>query len=89
MRKLGKVIKATYGNKLLKLGVNKGNKFEIILRPERPKQSSELKDKVEIILNEVKAQGLPNYFGEQRFGHRGRNWQTGEKLVLGEIRSLK
>lgn len=86
---MGKVVKATYGHKLLKLGVNKGNRFEVMLRTAKIKDIDALKAKVDNILNEVNNLGLPNYFGEQRFGHRGRNWQTGEKLVLGEIRSLK
>jgi len=74
---------------MLKLGANKGNRFEIILRTVKPKEQAALSPKVDALLKEIQAQGLPNYFGEQRFGHRGRNRQTGEKLVLGEIRSLK
>lgn len=89
LRKIGKVLKATYGKKLLKLGVNKGNRFEVVLRPVRPKGIELLQSKIESFFREIEEFGLPNYFGEQRFGHRGRNWQTGEKLVLGEIRSLK
>ena len=53
------------------------------------KNLSAIKDKVDSLLQTINTNGLPNYFGEQRFGHRGRNWQTGEKLVLGEIKSLK
>lgn len=40
-------------------------------------------------MKQVEEYGLPNYFGEQRFGHRGNNRKTGEKLILGEIKSLK
>lgn len=89
LRKVGRVVKATYGTKLLKLGVNKGNRFEITLRTTKPKQLAELMPKVETLLQEIQEKWVPNYFGPQRFGHRGKNWQTGEKLVIGEIRSLK
>lgn len=89
MRKQVKVLKATYGKKPLKLGNNKGNRFEIILRAVKANEIEKRKSMIENILSDISKKGVPNYFGEQRFGHRGRNWQTGEKLVLGEIKSLR
>lgn len=89
LRKTGKVVHATYGEKMLKLGVNKWNTFHVILRSLLKKDYEKMQQAVETVLSEVKVYGLPNYFWPQRFGHRGNNWQTGEKLVKGEIRSLK
>lgn len=83
------MVSATYGEKMLKLGVNKGNGFHVILRSAKKKDYEKIQDAVEKILTDIKTYGVPNYFGPQRFGHRGNNWQTGEKLVKGEIRSLK
>ena len=89
LRKLWRVVKATYDTKLLKLGVNKWNRFEITLRLPRTKEYQTIVSKVDAILKEIQENWVPNYFGEQRFWNRGRNWQTGEKLILWEIRSLK
>lgn len=83
------MVTATYGDKMLKLGVNKGNTFTMILRQGNSKKQEQLESKVDAILKNMQQYGLPNYFGTQRFGNMGRNWQTGEKLVKGEIRSLK
>lgn len=88
LRKNGKVITATYGEKMLKLGINKGNKFTITLRLNNKKNYGRVAPHIDGILTEMK-EGIPNYFGQQRFGHRGRNRETGRMLVQGEIRSLK
>ena len=69
LRKIGKVLNATYGERLLKLGMNKGNKFTIMLRLNSKKDYGRIAPVIDGIINEMK-EGIPNYFGQQRFGHR-------------------
>ena len=40
-------------------------------------------------VEQVKAGGVPNYFGAQRFGTQGRNLQRAEALLRGEIKGVK
>lgn len=63
-----KIIELTQHGKKLKRGVLSGNKFTLILR----NVSGDLEDWIRN-LEQVKQQGVPNYFGEQRFGHEGNN----------------
>jgi tRNA pseudouridine13 synthase len=60
----------------LKRGTLDGNRF--VLRIRRLKG-----DKAEIIsrLEQIQTTGVPNYFGPQRFGHRGQNVEQGLKLL--------
>jgi tRNA pseudouridine13 synthase len=60
------ILKVTRHNKKLKIGALKGNYFKIILRDLTAQ--SEIESKLALI----KQHGVPNYFGEQRFG-RGEN----------------
>jgi tRNA pseudouridine13 synthase len=57
-----------HGNKL-RTGHLRGNRFTIRLRD----VPSEQDDRVETVLARLAAQGLPNYYGPQRFGIEGRN----------------
>ncbi|MDF1587979.1 MAG: tRNA pseudouridine(13) synthase TruD [Gammaproteobacteria bacterium] len=62
------IVEQTAHGKKLKRGVLAGNQFKLILSDvlgerEQWQQALEL----------VKQQGVPNYFGEQRFGHNGSN----------------
>lgn len=72
----------------LKRGVHRGNRFSITLR-----DCSEL-DELEQRIALVSRCGVPNYFGEQRFGRYGDNveqakrWLSGEKKASRELRSI-
>lgn len=66
-----------HGNKL-RTGHLSGNRFRIRLREVRDAGAARA------VLERLSAQGLPNYFGEQRFGARGDNAEAGKKLLLGE-----
>lgn len=59
----------------LKRGALGGNKFKLVLR-------KVVGDKAEIEnrLQLIKDEGIPNYFGEQRFGHNNENLYQAEKL---------
>ncbi|MCK4842907.1 MAG: tRNA pseudouridine(13) synthase TruD [Methylococcales bacterium] len=63
-----KIIQATRHARKLKRGVLSGNKFQILIR-----QWQGDKEKIEQQLQQIKQQGIPNYFGVQRFGHQGQN----------------
>ncbi len=64
----------------LKRGSHQANRFNIRIR-----QLQSCGD-VEERLQRVKAQGVPNYYGEQRFGHHGGNLEQAGRLFSGEIR---
>lgn len=61
----------------LKLGHLKGNRFRIRLRDVDPARA----DDVRRILETLSVRGVPNYFGPQRFGLRGDNWQVGRAVL--------
>lgn len=62
------IIEQTQHGKKLKRGVLAGNNFKLILR----NISGDLAT-WQSNLEQVKKLGMPNYFGEQRFGHEGNN----------------
>ncbi len=65
-----------HGNKL-KRGHLKGNRFEIRVRTSDPEALSKSRAIADLLLKK----GLPNYFGEQRFGNRGDNASQGRELL--------
>ena len=68
----------------LKRGTLKGNRFELQIR--------ELKadaDELEARLLAIAEQGVPNYFGRQRFGFDMGNLAKAEKMFAGHYRRLK
>ncbi|HFQ62527.1 MAG TPA: tRNA pseudouridine(13) synthase TruD, partial [Epsilonproteobacteria bacterium] len=44
------------------------------------------KDKLDSVLKWIKTNGVPNYFGNQRFGNDGDNWVDGKKLIEGTLK---
>ncbi|MGA2498367.1 MAG: tRNA pseudouridine(13) synthase TruD [Tepidisphaeraceae bacterium] len=72
-----------HGNKL-RLGHLKGNRFAIKVR----QVNAEAVVKVKPVLEELERRGMPNYFGEQRFGLRKNNHQLGAALVAGDDKRL-
>lgn len=72
-----RILEITRHNKKLKIGALKGNRFKIILR--------NLTDNIEPKLNTIKQHGVPNYFGEQRFGRDQNNITQAIKWANGEI----
>ena len=65
----------------LRRGAHRGNRFRIVLRGALPK-ASQLDER----LTSIAQAGVPNYFGEQRFGRQGSNialanaWADGRRL---------
>jgi len=73
-----RVIRAARHRRKLKIGALKGNRFRILLR--------ELSQPAETLLPrlaDIRARGVPNYFGPQRFGRDGGNIQKAEAMLVG------
>jgi tRNA pseudouridine13 synthase len=70
--------------KKLRPGDLQGNHFRIVLRDLAG--GPDLAQAVEANLKAVAAQGVPNYFGAQRFGHDGGNVAQGRAMLAREIR---
>jgi len=87
------ILKMQRHNKKLQRGGLLGNRFEITLRHVKfMKDSLGLRDTalINAIQENLKERfdlietfGVPNYFGEQRFGKQGNNLRQGEKLLTG------
>lgn len=75
------VLQQTRHNKKLRRGDLLGNRFAIRLRSVQGDR-----DAIEQNLNAISQFGVPNYFGEQRFGFDGGNIESGRKMLAGEIR---
>ncbi|MCA8966195.1 MAG: tRNA pseudouridine(13) synthase TruD [Planctomycetes bacterium] len=70
-----------HGNKL-RMGHLRGNRFVVTLRGTAPGDL----DKATANLGELARRGVPNYFGEQRFGKRGANLGKGLEVLRGNAR---
>jgi tRNA pseudouridine13 synthase len=77
-----KILETTRHNNKIRGGHLKGNRFHIRLK----KVLGVQKKKLDTSLKWIKANGVPNYFGEQRFGTDGNNWEDGKKLIDGKLK---
>jgi len=62
----------------LRRGAHRGNRFRIAIRAALPARTD-----IERRLDTIAAGGVPNYFGEQRFGHGGGNIALGQAVLAG------
>jgi len=76
-----KVLSQSRHVKKLRPGDLQGNRFRIVLR-----DLAGDRDAIEANLQAVASQGVPNYFGAQRFGHDGGNVEQGRAMLAREIR---
>lgn len=76
-----KVLQAVRHNRKLKTGALKGNRFTITVRELQGDRAG-----LEERLAQIKAEGVPNYFGPQRFGRDGNNLAQAEALFKGELK---
>ncbi len=65
----------------LKMGHLRGNQFIIMVRQADP----DAPPRVQAILDVLARRGVPNYFGEQRFGRRGDNAAVGLAVLRGDF----
>ncbi|MFY8273034.1 tRNA pseudouridine(13) synthase TruD [Pseudoalteromonas sp. SSDWG2] len=72
------VAKQVRHGRKLRTGCHRGNRFTITLR--------DVSNPLDVLsrINAVR-QGVPNYFGEQRFGHGGHNLTMAQRMFDGEV----
>jgi tRNA pseudouridine13 synthase len=73
-----RVLEATRHSRKLKRGALKGNRFRIVLRHVEGERAV-----AERILAQIAVHGVPNYFGEQRFGREAGNVQRSLAMFAG------
>ncbi|WP_130618236.1 tRNA pseudouridine(13) synthase TruD [Dyella amyloliquefaciens] len=73
-----KVLAATRHKRKLKRGALRGNRFVLVLREVQGDR-----DVAEQVLAQIKQRGVPNYFGEQRFGREGGNVAQARAMFAG------
>ncbi len=78
------ILEAARHTNKLKIGHLRGNRFTIRVRGVAPDALPQARR----ILDVLTQHGVPNWFGEQRFGLRGDTHQLGRALVLGDDASL-
>jgi tRNA pseudouridine13 synthase len=76
-----RVLEVSHHRNKLRLGHLRGNAFIIKVRQTQPERLAELQD----ALGKLVHLGVPNYFGEQRFGYRGDTWKVGAAIVAGQV----
>ncbi len=79
-----KVLSQSRHLKKLRPGDLQGNRFRIVLRG--LSGGHDAVQAVEANLRTIASQGVPNYFGAQRFGHDGGNVEQGRAMLAREIR---
>ena len=73
-----KVLASTRHKRKLKRGALRGNRFVLVLRDVRGDR-----ERAEEVLNNIATRGVPNYFGEQRFGREGGNVAQARAMFAG------
>jgi tRNA pseudouridine13 synthase len=71
------ILDKQYNHLPLKIGQLKGNQFEIILTDIIGKDAQ----KIISIAGKMTQEGIPNYFGYQRFGEDAKSWQQGQEIA--------
>jgi len=77
-----KILSTVRHNNKIRIGHLKGNRFKIRLK----KVLGVQKDKLDSVLKWIRLHGVPNYFGNQRFGNQGDNWRDGQKIIEGTLK---
>ena len=86
------ILKAVRHQRKLQKGGLSGNRFTLVIRDIKAAEEGGEKNLIELLQNRlqtIKTAGVPNYFGEQRFGLHGRNIKQGAKLLAGELPKVK
>ena len=73
-----RVLSAIRHSRKLRRGALRGNRFQIVLR-----EVSGDRDAADRCIAAVARDGVPNYFGEQRFGRDGRNLERAKEIFKG------
>ncbi|MFT4511952.1 MAG: tRNA pseudouridine13 synthase [Planctomycetota bacterium] len=78
-----RVLSVSRHHNKLRLGQLRGNRFHIVLRGTKEGDLEIAQQN----LAELERVGVPNYFGEQRFGKRGANLAKGLEILSGDVMS--
>lgn len=76
-----KVLESRLHTRKLKRGTLEGNRFQLKIR-----QFAGDTRQTDQRLQQIRASGVPNYFGPQRFGHGGQNVERGFQLLQKRVR---
>lgn len=71
-------------SKKLRRGALEGNRFKLTLR-----ECAGDAEAFQQAVNKIAKQGMPNYFGSQRFGHGGNNIENAKKWFAGDFKPKK
>jgi len=74
-----RVLEHSWHNRKLSRGALAGNRFVLVLREVRGARGP-----MEARLESIREHGIPNYFGEQRFGRDGDNVEAAKRMFAGE-----
>ena len=74
-----RVIAHSWHNRKLPRGALAGNRFTLLLREAEGERGA-----IEARLQAIAAHGIPNYFGEQRFGRGGANVAAARRMFAGQ-----
>ena len=77
-----RILETTRHANKLRIGHLRGNRFFIRLKKVSPTDAT----KIDAILAWIAEHGMPNYFGWQRFGKEGDNFETARAMVAGKKR---
>jgi len=77
------VLESVRHSRKLKTGALSGNRFIIVLRDCSDGSLIHYRDAVLRRGDEIRTRGVPNYFGEQRFGHGGGNVAAARAMFAG------
>lgn len=80
-----KILETSRHNNKIKIGHLKGNKFFIRLKRVTPIEAT----KIEQVLSKIIKDGMPNYFGFQRFGNDGDNYKKGQAIIEGKLKEKR
>ncbi len=72
-----------HGNKL-KPGHLHGNRFRVLVRD----VAADAGQRLPALLERIRRQGVPNFYGAQRFGHDGETFRIGMDLLTGQPRRV-
>ena len=92
------ILRAERHHRKIKIGTHKNNQFELTLRNVHSADASQthhaIASEFEKRIHRITHEGFPNYFGPQRFGHKGGNipkvvaWFNERKKISREKQSL-
>lgn len=79
-----RILKVSRHTNKLRIGHLDGNRFIIKLREIDRSRLSAFQEISDVLVT----RGVPNYFGQQRFGSRGDTWQLGAALLKSDFKEL-